>query len=120
MKDQRNPNTNPQTFLLLLSVACFVLLVTLAGVEAAINSCGDMFLRSKYAEIGLSSKGYQNSDCAASPGFHPREQSGTRLGFMYDRYEDGNWNTKVGDFSIPGLSSSLFAFSLLFSFRLAC
>eukprot|EP00276_Gloeochaete_wittrockiana_P017773 CAMPEP_0184347574 /NCGR_PEP_ID=MMETSP1089-20130417/18772_1 /TAXON_ID=38269 ORGANISM="Gloeochaete wittrockiana, Strain SAG46.84" /NCGR_SAMPLE_ID=MMETSP1089 /ASSEMBLY_ACC=CAM_ASM_000445 /LENGTH=123 /DNA_ID=CAMNT_0026678707 /DNA_START=93 /DNA_END=461 /DNA_ORIENTATION=- len=74
-------------------------LMALVTVEAAINGCGDMFLRSSFAEIGISSKGYQNSDCGATAGFHP---SYGALGFMYDRYQDGDWNTKVGDFSLPG------------------
>jgi hypothetical protein len=82
----------------LLGLVCMALMA-LATVEAAINGCGDMFLRSSFAEIGISSRGYQNSDCAAPGGFHP---SSGNLGFMYDRYEDGDWNTKVGDFSLPG------------------
>lgn len=82
-------------------------------VEAAINAQGEMFLRSRYAEIGVSLDASFNTLNPAPAGFHPQSPSGA-LGLMFDRFQDDNWTSFVGDFSLSGPSFLLLFFSSLF------
>ena len=74
-------------------------------VEAAINAQGEMFLRSRYAEIGISLDASFNTLNPSPAGFHPQSPSGA-LGLMFDRFQDDNWTSFVGDFSLSGSPSS--------------
>jgi hypothetical protein len=87
-----------------------ILSVLFLAAEGAINPQGDMFLRSNFAEIGISAQGFQNSDFAAPAGFHPQDPS-NRLGLVFDRFQDDDWSTFVGDFSTLGSSEQLFGLS---------
>eukprot|EP01096_Ripella_sp_DP13-Kostka_P005224 TRINITY_DN1792_c0_g1_i3.p1 TRINITY_DN1792_c0_g1~~TRINITY_DN1792_c0_g1_i3.p1 ORF type:complete len:863 (-),score=397.97 TRINITY_DN1792_c0_g1_i3:186-2774(-) len=93
------PATQPRRGLLCLALALLCLCISMApqGANAALTMSKDMFLRSRYAELGVSSSGYLASDGPAPPGFHPRDLT-KRIGLVYDHFRNNNWNVITGDF----------------------
>ncbi|GAB3258296.1 OmpA family protein [Kineosporia babensis] len=64
---------------------------------------GEVFLTNGYVEVGSRANGSLGSTVSAPAGYHPRNDSGTILGFRSDRDKDG-WGvgTDDGDFFTPG------------------